>query len=95
LVASDTSRVRKLHALQGHHQLPEGIAAAELRLVELGIDVVVVEDELLAEQLEEAADEEEQVRRLQAWITSKPRVKSTRQQQDEGPEERDSRYSIA
>jgi len=39
-------------------------AAAEFRLVELRVDVVVVEDEPLAEQLEEAADEEEEVRRI-------------------------------
>ena len=35
-------------ALQPPHQLPEEAAPPELRLVELGVDVVMVEDELLA-----------------------------------------------
>ena len=45
-------------------QLAAEAALAELRLVELGVDVVVVEHELLAEQLVEAADEEDRVRRI-------------------------------
>src|SRR5207247_7256796 len=50
--------------LERHHELPEEAATAELRLIELRVDVVVVEDEFLPEELEEAADEEEEVRRI-------------------------------
>src|SRR4029077_19106462 len=39
-------------------------APAELRFTELGVEIVVVEHELLSEQLEEPADEKEQVRRI-------------------------------
>ena len=60
LVAIDTSAVRKVQRSSAHHQPVEEVAPAELRFVQLGVDVVVVEDELLAEQLEEAADEEDQ-----------------------------------
>jgi predicted ATPase with chaperone activity len=51
-------------ALEPDHELPEEVAAPELRLVELRVDVVVVEDEFLAQELEETADEEEEVRRV-------------------------------
>jgi hypothetical protein len=51
-------------ALQPEHQAVEEIPPAELGFVQLRVDVVVVEDELLAEQLEEPADQEEEVRRI-------------------------------
>jgi hypothetical protein len=50
--------------LEPHHQLPQGAAAPELGFVELRARVVVVEDELLAEELVERPDEEEQIRRI-------------------------------
>src|SRR3546814_9404679 len=52
-------------AFQPADQPVEDVAAAELGLVELRVQVVMVEDELLAaEQLEEAADQEDCVRRV-------------------------------
>jgi len=44
----------------------EKITPAELGFVELGAEIVVIKDELLAEKLEEAADQEQQVGGLQA-----------------------------
>src|SRR5688572_33256536 len=51
-------------ALELQHQAIEEVPPPELGLVELRVDVVVVEDEALAEELEESADEEEEVRRI-------------------------------
>jgi hypothetical protein len=50
--------------LELEHHAVEEIAPAELGLVELGARVVVVEDELPAEELEERADQEEKVGRI-------------------------------
>ena len=50
--------------LEQQHQLPEQAAPAELGFVQLRIGVVVIEQEFLAEQLPEAADQEEQVGRI-------------------------------
>src|SRR5437870_6657684 len=46
--------------LELQHQAMEEITPAELGFVELGAEIVMIEDELLAEQLEEAADQEQQ-----------------------------------
>ena len=40
------------------------VAATKLRLVELGVDVVMIEYEALAEHFEEAADQEDRVGRI-------------------------------
>src|SRR5207248_3436279 len=45
-------------------QAVEEVAPAEFRLVELGREVVVIEEEFLAQQLEESPDQHEQVRRV-------------------------------
>src|SRR6185369_8488117 len=51
-------------ALEPEHQAVEQIAALELRFVQLGIDVVMIEQEFLAEQLVEAADQEQRIGRI-------------------------------
>ena len=52
-------------AFEPHHQAIEKIAPAELCLVQLGVDVVMVKDEFLAEEeLEEAADQKQQIGRI-------------------------------
>ena len=64
-MAIETSASQKVSRSEEAHQPIEKIAPPELRLVELGIDVVMVEDKALAgEQLEEAADQEDEVRRV-------------------------------
>jgi hypothetical protein len=49
-------------ALEPAQEPVEEIPAAEFRLVELGVDVVVIENELLAEQLEEPTDQKNRIR---------------------------------
>src|SRR5712664_936953 len=50
--------------LKLEHQAIEKITPAELRLVELGAEIVMVENEPLSEQLEKSTNQEEQVRRI-------------------------------
>ena len=57
-------RAAESHALEPAQRVPRKAAPAEFRLVQLRVGVVVVEDELLAEQAIEAADEKEQIRRI-------------------------------
>src|SRR5258706_6810552 len=59
-------RASESPALELEHQAMEEIAPAELRFVKLGAEVVVIEHELLSEQLEESAYQEEQVGRIAA-----------------------------
>ena len=52
-------------AFEQHHQFVEQVAPAEFGFVQLGVDIVVVEQELLAkEQLEESPDQEDEIRRI-------------------------------
>ncbi len=79
LVAMETSAVRKRQALDQHHELVEQVSPAELGFVELGIDVVVVEDEPLAQNsLKNPPTRKIRSGGLQAWMTSKPWRRSTR-----------------
>src|SRR5437879_10720396 len=75
--------------LELQHQTMEEITSAELRLVELGVKIMVIEDELLAEQLKKSADEEEQVGRI-AGVND---VETAREEhppgEHKGPGERD------
>ena len=77
--------------LERQHQAIEEIAPAELRLIELRIEIVMIEHELLAEQLEEAADQEKQVRR----IAGMDDVESTGEEHPPGEQEgRDERNRV-
>src|SRR6185436_16922151 len=73
--------------LEQAHRLPEQVAPAELGLVQLGVGVVVVEHELLAEQLEEVADEEEQVRGIARVDHVEAPAEQHTPAQQEGPEQ--------
>ena len=64
LVEITMSAVRNVMRSSASSSLLAEAALAELGFVEFGIDVVVIEHELLAEQLVEAADEENRVRRI-------------------------------
>src|SRR6185369_9140956 len=50
--------------LEQHEQPVKAVATAKLRFVQLRVDVMVVEDELLAEDLEERTDQKKQVGRI-------------------------------
>ena len=71
----------EVQPLEQHHQLPEEAALAELGLVELGVDVVMIEDVALAEELERPGDEEDQIGRVAAL----DRVESARCERSSRP----------
>src|SRR5688572_10140218 len=75
-------------ALEQAHRLPEQVAAAELGLVELRVGVVVVEHELLAEQLEQVADEEKEIRRVAGVDDVEAFAKKNFQAEEQGPGQR-------
>jgi hypothetical protein len=76
-------------SLQPHHQPPQQPTAAELGFVELGVDVVVVEDELRAEAaLVVAAHQEQQVRRVAGVNHVEPAFASHLARQTEGVPQR-------
>ena len=64
-MAIDTSAVLKVKPFAQHHQLVKKIPPAEFRFIEFGIDIVMIEQEFLAEeQLEKATDQKNQIRRV-------------------------------
>ena len=79
------------HALQRQQQFLAEAAPAELGFVELGIDVVVIEHELLAEQLVETADEENRVRRIAGVDDVEAAAEQDLQRQ---PELHDQRHAV-
>src|SRR5205807_6273733 len=65
----------------------EEVAPAEFRLVELGREVVVIEEEFLAQQLEESPDQHEQVRRVAGVHDVEAAREEHAPRQDEGRSE--------
>src|SRR5207248_9032340 len=65
-------------------QAVEEVAPAEFRLVELGREVVVIEEEFLAQQLEESPDQHEQVRRVAGVHDVEAAREEAAPRQDEG-----------
>src|SRR5258708_33852145 len=66
----------------------ETVGAAGFRLIQFGADVVMIEDKLLAEQVEEHTDQKEKI----GWITSVNDIETAYQQnspgQKKGPKQR-------
>ena len=75
-------------AFEPANEAIEKVAALKFRLVELGIDVVVIEDELLAEHLERQADKEYEVRRIARVDDVEASRRGNPQGQKELPEQR-------
>ena len=59
-----TSAAREGPALEPQQQAVPEVAAPELGLVELRVDIVVIENEALAEQLEEPRDQKDGIGRI-------------------------------
>src|SRR4051812_4306051 len=74
--------------LEPQHQPIEKVAAPELREIQLGIRVVVVEQELLAEDLVEPADQEEEIGRIAVMDDVEAAREEHPQRQHERPEKR-------
>src|SRR5207302_5001481 len=75
--------------LELEHQSMEEITPAELCFVELGVEIVMIEQEFLTEQPEEPADQEEQVGRIAGVNDVEPAREEHPAGEHECPGERD------